>query len=92
MGIDVFDSLDFDRPLGPRSRDFDQVAPKDGFGELETSVLLSGGDDQGSAGAVGVVEHAQGVAEAGADVQVDDGWLSSGLSVPFGDRHHRDLL
>ena len=64
------DSVDFDRPFSPGSRDGDHVASQDRLFELQPPVLLAGSHQQRRALAKGVVEHAHRIAQAAGDVQV----------------------
>ena len=89
---EVLDTVELGGPLGPGAGDGDEVGRQDGFGESEAAVLLSGGDEQGGTLAVGVVEHAHGVAEAAGGVEVDDAHGAGGLGQAIGHGQDRDFL
>ncbi len=80
------------RPLDQRPRQGRKVAPQDRLGGDEALLVLAGGDQDGGARLLRVVEHAHGVAEAGRDVKIDHRKLAGGLGVAVGHGHDRRLL
>ena len=88
----VFHPLHLDGPFGPRPNDAEHVAPQNRLLELQPAILLAGGEQQRRAGAEGVVEHPHRVAQAGADVNIDDAQLARGHRIAVGHRHHGDFL
>ena len=54
--------------------------------------MLSGGDEDGGARLLRVIEHAHGVAEAGCDMQIDNGKLARCLRVTVRHGHYRGFL
>ena len=79
-------------PLGPGAGDGDEVGGQHGLGEGQAAVLLAGGDEQRRALAVGVVEHAHGIAEAAGGVEVDDADRAGGLGEAIGHGQDGDFL
>jgi len=75
---------------GPRQRG--QVGGENRLGDDVILILLAGGEQDGRARLLGVVEHAHGVAEAGRDVEIDDRELAGGLRIAIRHRHDRGLL
>ena len=80
------------RPLDQWPRQGRKVAPQDRLGGDEALLVLAGGDQDGGARLLRVVEHAHGVAEAGRDVKIDHRKLAGGLGVAVGHGHDRRLL
>ena len=66
--------------------------PQNRLFELQPPVLLAGRDQQRRPFAIGVVEHAHRVAQAAADVQVDDAQRPRGHGIAVGHGHHRHFL
>jgi hypothetical protein len=88
----VGQAMHFRRPFDQRARDGRQVRPQNGLGRVEALLVLAGGDENGRARLLRVVEHAHGVAQAGRDVEIDDGELARRLGVAVGHRHDGSLL
>ena len=79
-------------PLGDRLGQADEIARQDRLLRRATLLVLAGVDDQRRAGAVGVVEHAHRVAEAGHDVQLQERGPSRGARVAVRDAGGDGLL
>ncbi len=88
----VFETPDLGRPLHERPRDRRQVRPQNGLGDVERLIVLPCGHQKGRSRLLGVVEHAERVAETGRHVDAHDAELAGGLGIPVGDRDHRGLL
>ncbi len=80
------------RPLHERPGERGEVRPQQGLGEPERLIVLARGHEQRGAGALGVVEHPERVAEPGGHVDVHDAQPAGGLRVPVGHREDRRLL
>ena len=77
--------LGFDRPLGERLSETNDIAGEDGFLRASLLWMLAGVDYEWSVGAIRVVQHAHSVAEAGRDVQLEERGPAAGPRVPVGD-------
>ena len=88
----VGEAIDFRRPLHQRARDGRQIRPQDRFGSSEALLMLAGGDENGGARLLRVVEHPHRISEPRRDVQIDHGELARGLGVAIGHGHHRCFL
>jgi hypothetical protein len=77
----------FSGPLDERARDRRQVGPEDRLGEVEALVVLPRRHEERGPGLLGVVQHAERVAEARRDVDVGDAELRGrlGVAVRHGD-------
>ena len=67
-GRHIFDATNLRGPLGPRPRNGHHVALHSRFLEAQAAVLLAGHDEQRCTFAVGVENHAHGVAQPAGDV------------------------
>ena len=68
----IGEPLDLRRPFHQRARQDRQVGGKNRLGGEVGVILLAGGQEDGRAGLLRVVEHAHGVAEAGGNVEIGD--------------------
>ena len=80
------------RPFYERPGDGGQIGPQQRFGEVEALFVLAGGYQDRRAGLLGVVQHAQGVAEAWRGVQIDHRALAGSLRVAVRHAHRRGFL
>ncbi len=85
----IGETMHFRRPLDQRARDGRKVRPQDGFRGGEALLMLAGGDEDGRARLLRIIEHAHCVAETRRNVQIDDGELARrlGVAVRHGDDH-----
>jgi hypothetical protein len=79
-------------PFDQRARDGRKISPENRLGGVETLLVLAGGDENGRARLLRVVEHAHGVAETGRDMEIDHRELARGLCVTVRHRHDRGFL
>ena len=89
---ELVDRADLVGPLRDRFRQADQVTREDGVVGEVPLVLLAGGDDDRRPVGPGVGQVADGVAETGRGVHVDEGGPAGGLGVAVGHADHRRLL
>ena len=74
----IGEPIDLDSPLGPGPGHFDHRRPENRLFKRQPPIGLAGRDQQRRAFAVGVVEHAHGVAQPATDVQIDDAQRARG--------------
>jgi hypothetical protein len=80
------------RPFDQWARDGRKIRPKNRLGGVETLLVLAGGDENGGARLLRVVEHPHGVAETGRDVEIDHRELARGLRIAVRHRHDCGFL
>ena len=73
--------LGLNAPFGHRRRHRDQVVAEDRIAQPEAGVLLPGGDDHRGIGPQRAEHHADGVAEAGRDMEIDHPGAAARLGV-----------
>jgi hypothetical protein len=88
----ILKPVDLRRPLDEGPGDRRQVGPEDRLRDVEALIVLASRQQKRRPRLLGVVQHAEGVAEAGRDVDVHDGEFPRSLGVAVGHRHDRRLL
>jgi len=83
---------DLGRPFDERARHADEIVPEQRLGQGKFEILLARGDDERRPRLLGVVQHAEPIAETWRRVQVHQCEAPRGLRIAVGDAHHCGFL